>query len=770
MSWALFLNPYLLLGLGGIALPVIAHLLSRRKYDVVEWGAMQFLNPSRKSRRKMRLEELLLLLVRIFAIALIALALARPTINSGFLMGYRSGGSRDVVIVIDGSNSMARTDGMTSLHHKAIRRAKQLLETLQPGDTVAVIDARDLPIKVIDSPVQDRTVVAAALDNLPPPSGAASLRQACEDAIGLLGRCSNAAREVVVFTDRQRNGWSIANESAWKRFDEMLNFPSVRPNVWVIDVAQGLAELQQNVSVGEVDIERALTVPDFPVSFQVAIRNASGLPVEVPVQVLLNGQRIASLDATVSVPAKSESLFSRTLRFNSEGTNLITVKAVVEKDSIIADNESHAAIRVTSTIPVLLVEGNGRASRARRNSFFAELALSPPQNDTPWILARTVKAEDLQTSDLENVGAIILADVASLPAQMADSIREFVSRGNGAFITVSENSSPEAFQSLYVNSGLLPPIQLSRIRKAEADASIPTTIAPYSLEASWLDRFRERKGATLLTAVFKNWWLITTTNATSATEASPNIDSTNPQAGPAVQDTPATANTHSVSILGQLISGDPLLLKTSCGEGDVMLMTSSLNTSWNTLPTQPDYVPFLHEILFQLVSSKVRRNVPFGSALLTTTNDPAAVKTAFEFTEPFNRRESALVSTQGNKTVVQLPRTRLPGVYLLNNSSDPDARSVDTFVVNYDHAEDDPLELTQDDFDNLVANERMSFVGDPATLAKEMYGDESTSDLWWLLLFVFLGLLMLEAWMTRRLVLQGHADSPLAAPQQGLRP
>ncbi|MCP4511126.1 MAG: VWA domain-containing protein, partial [Fuerstiella sp.] len=146
-----FLNPMMLLGLAGVTLPVVAHLLSRRKYDVVSWGAMQFLDPSRKTRRKMKLEELLLLLIRITAICLIAIAASRPWINSGFLMGYSSAGSRDVVLVIDGSNSMGRSDGLVSLHQKAIQRAQEFLQTLQPGDTVALIDARDRPVRIIES-------------------------------------------------------------------------------------------------------------------------------------------------------------------------------------------------------------------------------------------------------------------------------------------------------------------------------------------------------------------------------------------------------------------------------------------------------------------------------------------------------------------------------------------------------------------------------------------------------------------------------------------
>lgn len=67
-----FLNPWLLAGLVGIGLPLAAHLISRRRFDVVDWGAMQFLNPSRKTRRRMQLEELLLLLLRMGVIGLLA--------------------------------------------------------------------------------------------------------------------------------------------------------------------------------------------------------------------------------------------------------------------------------------------------------------------------------------------------------------------------------------------------------------------------------------------------------------------------------------------------------------------------------------------------------------------------------------------------------------------------------------------------------------------------------------------------------------------------
>ena len=74
----LFLNPWMLLGLAGVLLPVLAHLLSRKKYDIVEWGAMQFLELDPSAKRKLRLEELLLLAVRMGLV----LAAARMAVAS----------------------------------------------------------------------------------------------------------------------------------------------------------------------------------------------------------------------------------------------------------------------------------------------------------------------------------------------------------------------------------------------------------------------------------------------------------------------------------------------------------------------------------------------------------------------------------------------------------------------------------------------------------------------------------------------------------------
>src|SRR3954447_18582833 len=101
-----FLNATMLLGLAGVALPVLAHLLSKKKYDIVRWGAMQFLELGRNTQRRVRLEELMLMTMRMGMIALLAIGLARPWISSSWFSQYGSSEVRDVVFVIDGSSSM----------------------------------------------------------------------------------------------------------------------------------------------------------------------------------------------------------------------------------------------------------------------------------------------------------------------------------------------------------------------------------------------------------------------------------------------------------------------------------------------------------------------------------------------------------------------------------------------------------------------------------------------------------------------------------------
>lgn len=110
-----FLNSALLFGLFALIVPLLVHLLNRRRFEVVDWAAMQFLRISKKTRRKIVHEHLLLMLIRMLLLAVLVLALAAPVVDlrcvsrlpGGSRLAQLAGQvDRDVVLIIDGSYSM----------------------------------------------------------------------------------------------------------------------------------------------------------------------------------------------------------------------------------------------------------------------------------------------------------------------------------------------------------------------------------------------------------------------------------------------------------------------------------------------------------------------------------------------------------------------------------------------------------------------------------------------------------------------------------------
>src|SRR5213080_1232160 len=106
-----FLNPIMLFGLTAVAVPIIIHLLNRRKFQKVVWAAMRFLKVSvEQNQKRMRIEDLILLALRCLLLALLALALARPALMSNSA-SYLGQSKVTGVVILDNSYSMGVRDG-----------------------------------------------------------------------------------------------------------------------------------------------------------------------------------------------------------------------------------------------------------------------------------------------------------------------------------------------------------------------------------------------------------------------------------------------------------------------------------------------------------------------------------------------------------------------------------------------------------------------------------------------------------------------------------
>ena len=382
-----FLNPWMLAGLAGVMLPIIAHLLSRKKYDLVEWGAMQFLELDPSAKRKIRLEEMLLLVLRIGLVAMFVVALARPWMGGQWLGRFISTQSRDVVLIIDGSYSMGWEGKPVTPQVQALQLARQFLKDLRPGDSIQVIDAREQPQVVLPEATRDTYRVREVLNDLPAPSGSADLPAAINRAIQLLSVGTNLQREVVVFTDLQALGWKIDDKILWTRFDDVRSQSSIPPRVWIMDTASGELGSAANFAVQRLELSRELAVIDIPIKISTTVKYSGGdSMIARKVYLEIDQRRLDDQTIQVKLQPKGEATVEFEYHFDSPGSHLISV--ALDSDALPGDNRADAVVTVTESLPILLVDGDKKLDPTKCEIYFANAALSSMGEQRPWIKAK----------------------------------------------------------------------------------------------------------------------------------------------------------------------------------------------------------------------------------------------------------------------------------------------------------------------------------------------------------------------------------------------
>ena len=740
------LNPLMLAGLAGIALPVIAHLLSRKKYDVVQWGAMQFLELGRQAKRRIRLEEFLLLALRMGLIALIAIAMARPWLSGSVVSQFSAAPTSDYVLVIDSSYSSDWRGSAKTPHQQAVRWTTRFLNELAPSDTVAVIDSRDQVEPVVPTLTRDRDFVRKALENLPTPSGTSKLHEAVVRGVQLLSAGTALSRHVIVVTDGQQLPWRNADEHFWLQLDELRKQASVPSDVWVVNTQRQQAK-RVNYSLDRLQLSRELTVIDFPVRIKTRLRN-SGAPGSANRRVFLevDGQRLAEQTQNIRIEADGQATVEFEQRFNKVGTHLVAV--VTEDDNLVADDRAEAVVEITDALPVLLVDGHSQADASKSETFFAKAALTAPGNPTPWVAAQVVKPAQLTADRLAATQVVILANVQRLTDEQVEALNQFVESGGGLAITLGDQVASDWYNSKLFAAGVgLLPAEIKTLETApKQQDDEPIGVISESLQLPWLKPFTSGGVESLLAARFTHWFQV------EPVVAEP----------PPEQDKPATAPRIPAVVIAKLSNGAPWIVQRPYGRGRVSLLTSTLDADWTTFPAKPDYVAFLHELIFDLTSSRISRNVDVGTALLTniSLNDRPE---NWQFVDPQGKEDSASAAGTEQRPQVRFDATLVPGVYRLRRKDGPpNAIKEQHFVVNFDRTESELTSLTDGEWVELTADNRIRRIEEPADLFTAIKSETARVETWHLLLLLFLAILVGEVVMTRRLVQGGHvftADS-----------
>ena len=233
---------------GTASLPIIIHLLNRKRYRIVTWAAMRFLLAAqKKNTRRMRLEQLILLAVRTLIVLLLVLAMASvmPWAENVWARVFpesavrAASGSRRThkILVLDGSFSMATRTGETTCWERARATANKLLQESSSGDGFSVVLMAAPPRRVVPEPSDDAGKVADEIHALRLPHGNADLAGTFAAVEDLVRRSPSKfeEREVYFFTDLQRSTWT-ARQSGNPA--ETLQKIQSRARMILVDVGQ----------------------------------------------------------------------------------------------------------------------------------------------------------------------------------------------------------------------------------------------------------------------------------------------------------------------------------------------------------------------------------------------------------------------------------------------------------------------------------------------------------------------------------------------------
>lgn len=409
-----FLVPLFLLGLAGVVIPVVIHLTRRQRKEVVSFPSVMFLEkiPFQEQRRR-RIQHWFLLTLRALALALLALAFARPFMDESGVTGAAGSGPREVVVLLDRSYSME----IGNQWERAVDAARATLEELGPLDRASLV-AFGQGAAVVSRSTSDRLRLQAALDTLTVGSGTTRYGPALKVAETILEESELHAGEVVLITDFQRVGWTG---------DEGVALP---PGALVRTVS--VAEpVEENIQVTDVGLARQAVEGRERVTATVRlVRRGGEATREVPVTLELDGQQIQT--RTVALPADGAGVLAFQPFTLSQPHTRGTVR--IPSDELAADDARHFVLSPGSAVGVTLVEG---ASARRDASLYLERALQI--TDEGRFRVRSRRTDGVRPRDLQEAAVVILND-ARLDGASAQRLRAFVAEGGGVLVVPGEAS------------------------------------------------------------------------------------------------------------------------------------------------------------------------------------------------------------------------------------------------------------------------------------------------------------------------------------------
>lgn len=643
-------SPWLFLG-GAllVAAPIIIHLLNKRRFKIVDWAAMTFLlDANVRNRRRIRLENLILLALRCLAVLLAALLVARPFVPTGLTGGLIEAARYERIVVLDDSLSMQARVGNQTAFDEARAGVIKLLEDLAADSSddslTLLLTSRPKQPAAAGARVDSDTLpeLTGMLRDLEPADRTAHFDVALQEVERHVQSQSRAMNRVVyIYTDLRRRDWSPDLEAKRSTGQRLADAPAQARNhpakilARIAETASGCVVVdvsgasQNNLLVTSVRPEETL-VAGVRSPFEVTVANLGATDAQNVSVKFTAGESLPLVEEIDLLPAGK----SATLTFNytfapveaSADGQAPTVESVpvtvevssasgLDLDRLPADSTRFFPARVVPGIPVLLVNGDPSTAYGQDETLYLERALAPPGQAASGAVYTVVTETELESTPLDKHRLIVLCNVYQLSEEPTASRRiadleRWVRDGGNLVFMLGDHVDEYFFNKYFYRDGRgLSPVKLQGLRGDEEEQSW----VGFRVEAQNHELLRQFAGQNnpLLddVKVFR-WW---------GASVAPG------------------ANT---SVLMRMTDDErsPAVVEKGYGKGRVIAFLTPADADWSDWPDKPSYVVLVQELTRYLAGDSTGEGAVRVGDPMRYLIDRALYEQEATITAPGNRK------------------------------------------------------------------------------------------------------------------------------------
>ena len=455
-----FLSQWMLYGMAAVAVPIIIHLLQRRRVVQVPFSTLRFLKmiAARTSRRS-HVENFLLLLLRCLIYALLVLAAARPAMSPEAASFLGGNVPRSIVLIVDNSMSMNYRIGDTSRLETAKKQALGILDDLKPGDEVALIAANERAQPLIPELTVAHNIARKMIQDIPSTQLSTDLSPSLREARKILAQSNKKIRRLFLLTDSHEAAWrfeaSQVFDDAWKQTGVKLFV--IRP-----DDVKSL-----NGAVTKLSVLTPVVNVGAPVRGAMTIENFSSAPMRDLLDVQVGKERVFQRAIEVNGESAVEIPFEFVVP--SVQGMMLRATASLQGDHLADDDRFYFWLPVSQAPRVLVVEGRKVGPEVLHSGFFLRRALGVGAATLP----KGIPAAELDGANLDGYTAVFLADPPKFSDLALVKLERYLQMGGSVIFLLGHETTPEALNRvpfLPVKAGVVRDLPTGRLVVRSVDA------------------------------------------------------------------------------------------------------------------------------------------------------------------------------------------------------------------------------------------------------------------------------------------------------------